>query len=535
MGYLPPNLSELITRVFELETHYRNTHPERRALILLLKLIHNKINDIWTNEPSISDEVLQKICLGFWFFSYEYLPPYRTGYIYNSGSTLQKIIGEGLNLNPTNLPDNEFKLICLASSYHFLFTDYYHYLSPNLCHFQNALKEENVNTHFLHLKLKNIMHQLISHLNANITTLLKATPTEEAMQFDLIHLPEHYKTNKFNAQNNASFFSLKKSTNKNRIFLVQLSSAIGQIAQIERGVSSEVEMPRSQCIKIAINLYILHIITNEYYMRSPLNSELCKLVLQNLNEEKISPYCKDTQIDCLLSLKYFLSDNGIIQKLEEYGTLHFGDENVLKNLDRKIHFMLKELDDMMAHLNVNTKIHWPITQLLGLIFGVLMAPHGYAAGSMIGFALSETNTIGKIKSIINHHLNYFESSHMQSSSAYNFNFLAVNFYVQSALTRAFAQSFEYVFILAGIALGGAMGLIVDFSFKGFQEICSKLLHLSKASDPMLIKNCNKELIITLMNLPEEFFDNVKKNHLKNIIKEGAPLFVSPLEVPKLKL
>lgn len=523
MTYLPPK--DLAQRAKKVRSKYKRSNPARLELINILESANAYIEQAPANSDNTPED-LEQIALAPWIIGLESIgstswhrdPGYKKGYFWGWGSTLFSIYLEELGITESQQIDDQQKFICLEKFYNFILKNQQ---SPAL---SALLKDRNLSIEAIKAQAKINIQTLLIRLSADITGILGSIPTEGALDTKMSALYNNYQTEKANAE--LSIFNWSKTENKERIFLAQLAEAFAHIlpASPDEKDATEKTMTRSQRIKMGLLLYILQIINNEYYLRSPKkNSVLFNLCCKTLNLEHFKNINGHTKLTCISAFKNYFNDNNVLAAVEDYGKKNFGDKNLLNEIDVKKTQMDIALTKITSKLlgADNAKPSWTATRTLGQVGALLMASPGYGMGYVLGYSASDTHTAVSPKLSLSNCISYIGTTFLGFTRV-GFGFLAADFIVQSTLTRAFAKVLEQMGMLVGYATGGAIGLSIDLSYQGLQHICKAFLHLyDQLYDPVLMKNVNPEVVRSLMRLPPEIFADDKRAKLETIATDNG--------------
>lgn len=519
--YKTPNLTQLIDYAKNhVRKAYKKSNESRLELITLLEVVHDIVAN--KNSPDLKpiESDLQDVCLGAWVFCFETIaneyrllnPEFKEGYIYNSGSSLYKILLNELRIDKNHKISEKHKLDYLCKFYNFIFKDKEPVFSEELS------AEEIIQSKKLKIQLKEQLTQMMQSVLAREAQaekrVLTAIPCESAIDYKMMKLYTDY-------------LSVTKSNNQERIFLTQLAVAIcknntPKIDPDNNGIRSF--LSRSERIKIGTLLYIMHSIYDSYKVRSPFNSELytlCDKVLLGC----FSNLDNSTKLNCLTAFLDYISNSQNREDLEKYINKNLRDDKLSNEyiyIDPKIHLMIKQINSIIDKVSPLPSGFYPsnVTIALAGIGAIIGAAPGYGAGYAVGYGLSLMDQVSLRKEMISGLTRSVMAIFFETGTY--FGYYAADLMITATLERFFGKMLEALssFVFAASA-GGLSFVVYDVSYKTARDLCSLYFNLDKNMKAFSLCQADLEFINTLLELPEKVLPNSKKEKLRNIVDLSA--------------
>ncbi|RDI42446.1 hypothetical protein [Aquicella lusitana] len=514
--FIPLATTELIQRVNIVRSNYKNKNPSRLELIEILDTFQSLVGSIGQDETRSETET-QEIAMGAWVYCLEIIlqeyyllsPEHKPGYVFNTGSTLYSILLEQLDINEENLLEDHDKLRYLEKFYYYFLNDENVDMGA-----AEALEKKQLSLSNIKKQSIELMKNILKRMSTEIAHTVNAIPTEQSIDNQMSHLHTDFKKDEEKGKYPYPF-SLFQSQNENHEFLTQLAEALTHIKVVGEENLPPNTMSRAQKIKMGLLLYIMLLIENEYSWRSPTNDPLYVRCSKMLNVACVKNYNHSIKLACISALETFLSDKDCPVYLENYGRQNFKDKNLLQDVDAKLIDLRKGLENSRLNLQKSPPTSWPITKTMYGIGEMIGAAPGYGLGYVVGYTASETNKAVPTKIALSKGVSYIGTAFFGQTSGC-LGFLAADFIVASTLTRAFAKVFEQIGKLLGGATLGMVGLTVELSWSGLQNLCNYFFHLhTKIDDPELISKVDPEIVKTLAGLPLAAFD--KQEHINRLV------------------
>jgi hypothetical protein len=332
----------------------------------------------------------------------------------------------------------------------------------------------------------------------------------------MLALGERYKERKKN--NNKRFFTWFESTNPNRFLLAQLGSATANVLATSQSEMLNEKMAYSLRVKLGMLLYVEWKINDEYWWRSAFNSNLYAEIDDILNGQGLSQLDKEVQYTCLTAFRDFLNEQNLIA-IEAYGEQRFKGTSLLYPINLVADNVRKEVE---ARINVLSVVpsQWPVTTTMANIGALILSAPGYGIGYVLGYRVSEA-VVPQPGALS---LAGGAAAALVGSPAVSAGVFLPSFIVQSILTRSFATVLEAMGKLIGYTSGGLIGLTFDLSYKGLRNLCGCYLHLYNNSklDPVLMQNIDPKFIQSILDLPEDIFNEENKTEIEQALTKHAP-------------
>lgn len=542
MKYVPPSsLKDLIQSAAELKDKYAKNNPERNQLIKIVHAVHDFIGVIYESDPS-NEKELYDICLGVWMFARKVIAMEYSGddseykrsvlLLFSWGSKLAKVINQSLNITDTNKPDDRFILIHIEKYYNFAFTTRYAHLSN--VNYKSPYQPDEIDLVWLQQKCIEAMDSVMHSMNKEIVKIMNAVPTEEADKEDLKKLPETYVNEKKKHTKKLCVLVGHNKVNAERLFLSQLAAAVADVAGTNSSQHyDDTTLSSAQTIYRGIRLYILYIISDEYYLKlNSSNSTLYDETTQLLKAKKPSELATDVRLNYLIALQNYIGQPDVICKIAEYGKKTFGDQNLLSNINLKMHVVSNDLQKIISQLEQKqAPSGWPVTRAFSWLGATAISSISFGVGSAFGRVANETQTASMAKVQMSGGVNKLSTLYMGNENGSGFGYMAADFLLGSILSRTFGKGAEAVCMLAGAAVGASIGFPIDLLQKAVRGSGRYILSSNKSKEPELITNCDMELIQTLLNLPEAVFNEDKKKMLMRSSKNIKSSLVDTLQQP----
>ncbi|GEM_PF-5215316 len=586
MGYTVPTLQDLLDGISRVRSHYlekkkekkEQPNPLRLQLLDILEAAGEWVKSLdETVEPKPSETELKEILLGAYLFCIESIatkyrmlnPSFAKGWLFNSGSNCYDALLSELGITQTNVIDDKHKPYYLNRFYNCAFDKYPHQFAEKL--HAKDLNEDTVNTQVF----ENI-RAVYKYIDGDAKKLLKAIPTESAIDEKMVSLPKDY---------NKECRKRAKSSNPERDQLARLVTALCKVVNRITPAQSDEELDkhflsRRQRIKMGMLIYVMQSIAATYKARSPRgNSVLYDLCCEALNIKDHNELDNSVKVACLSAYETFITDSKNVTELEfeinrkEVNVIKLpsrssegiSDEERLpedqhqehksekeKVLDAKdddskpLEFELPEIkqqiciDPVIRKIRKETgsiidtlnndqpkKIFSPVTIGMATLGGLIGAAPGYGAGYVIGYAIGQTNgAVGPKLGVTK--VTDFAMTVILGDAGQYLGYFASNMVVDATLERAFAKVFEALGTLVGAATGGVIGLVIyDLSVKTLMNLCKLYLHLHDNIHPDLARNADPKFIQGLLSSPPEIFSDDNKAHLQQITKKKS--IFSPVE------
>ncbi len=423
---------------------------------------------------------------------YFHSPELKLGYIYNSGSPFYSFMSKGLNITAENPLSTRDKFIYLVKFNQFI------------------LKKNPELEIQLRPQIKMIFTHLLYALTANIETIVNAVPTEKAITKHMYESTDQYQHEKALQSNSWTSYFFPPS--KEHLMLTQLERLISTIECEDESLIPSNIMTRSQRIKLGLSTYITKKIEKKYWIRSATNSVLYSNTKKLLNSNSIENLDSAQKLACLSAFHSFISSHDERSKLETTARKYFKENNLLENIDTLLNSMCKNLDEMENELENTSSTNWPATKAMCAAGVILGSAPSYGLGSVIGLTVSESQYSNLPKTAIGTTVSNLATAVFQSNSAGYFSFVMGDFLIKSTLTRAFAKLFEFIGMTIGGVAGGLIGFTFDLTYKGLREVCKRLLNYCD-DNPVQMRNADRELIQSLLDLPDDLFAEEKQNKI----------------------
>jgi len=495
------SLQELVERLKKVRNRYTNNNPDRIQLINILDAVLSSL-EILDKKPN--DDELRGIVFAAGLFclesideEYKRLSPER--------SSLRTILFEELGCKEAGKPDYFDTLECLGKFFSYFFKN------KNL--FKAQFEEKKLDIDQVETQVKNNIQAVFNHVSANAKNMLKVIPSEKFIDQKLATLPDDYETREKNKN---------KTSNPERLYLAQLGKALSEVIPVNYNDEDKNHfLSRSQRAKMGALLAFLRPIKKSYW-RSPRNSELYDLGCLLLNVDDIDDIDPKTQLACLATYRTLINDRKIVGKLENSMRTQ-KNPTITDYLDPKLCQNIINVDQMIKELSTVNNFTFnvsPMTIGLAVTCGVLSSLPGFGVGKAIGEAASMTGVV------IDHKLqvsNYTGSAMvlMMGDAGKYLAYYGADKVVNATLEHAFAKVFETLTMLAGVAAGGTVGIVLfDLSYPTLACLVKLCLNLSKTVNSALAKNFDPRIVECLIHLPPDVFSDEDKEKLVSIAAIG---------------
>jgi len=259
-------------------------------------------------------------------------------------------------------------------------------------------------------------------------------------------------------------------------------------------------------------------LTNHFpinYVIKPENSDLYKLGREILKVEKLSDYPEEVRMSCLAAFKIYMNNAETLQAIAKEGTVSF-QPSLLKDLQLKNEKLQQALVSMLAPYLEKNKISWNMLFAFAILGGYFIGgPLAYGMGEMFGTQMGELNQALDAKVWLSKNII------TPIGAMHNFDqigFLMSDQAVKDILGRFVAKLLEPVgMLVAGVALGGTVGLSLDLAYKGLSEAI-KYLSINK-DKRFSINELDLAFAKSLIATPKEVFSESKNKEIKLLAQE----------------
>lgn len=519
MGNRPLALQALFNLEDEIRQEYLTTvktqNPDRIQLLDKVKALIEAIR----HAEGLSEAEAQDLCMGAYVLAYEsireeynYLDPeFKKGYLWDSGSVLFHILKKKLGITAENPLNQNDRLIYLSRLFRFMHDEKYE------AGVNRTLEAHNRDVVDMRVRVGAAIKAVFKLNKDDVNKVLHAIPAETKLDEHMQNIVETYLRD-------------TSASNEDRKFHANLIKALSGVIPFDPNAADHKHfLSRNQRVKMGYLLYVMQLIWDSYYIRSPKgNSVLYDLILESLNISSLKDIDPQTRLACLTAFETFVTDSKNVAKLE--GSL----DKVY--VDPAIHVIKKKLDVMIEANHVSIPVSHGVssfaisTAALGAI--IASAP-GYGTGYVIGYTASQINEMVPFKLAVSKVTNYSLSLILGGAGNY-LGYYASNMVVDATLERAFAKIFEALGMLAGAATGGILGLVIyDLSYQTLKNLSSLVFHLHDKLPSELAKDIDPKYIQCLLELPNDIFPNemkVKVSAVTNLNHVGMfrpPVLVAP--------
>lgn len=506
MGYRLLTLQSLLSLEQTIRDEYlAKVRIQNPARIQLLDTLNALINAVRASN-NLTEEEAQQICTGAYIFALERVadeyralnPEFKEGYLWNSGSKLYQTILRKLDINPNNLLDDKDKLIYLSKLYRYLHDARFEAAVAE------AVRAKNLDLIDIQGRLRAAIKSVFQLNKADVGKIIKAIPAESALDARMNNMVERYVGD-------------TTSDNADRKMHAQFIQSLAQVIPHDpREDDHKHFLSRRQRVKMGFLLYVMRLIWDSYYIRSPKgNSALYDLSRDALNIDAMKDMDGQTRLACLTAFETFITDSQNVASLEsKLGQVY---------VDPAIHMIRKKLDVMIEDIHVSIPASSLVSSfaLTSAALGAMIASApGYGSGYVIGYTLSQINEMVGPKLAITKLTDYSLTLILGGAGNY-LGYYASTMVVDATLERAFAKVFEALGMLAGAAVGGVVGLVIyDLSYQTLKNLCTLYFDLHAKLQPTLAKDIDQKYIECLLALPEDIFADEKKDKVRAVTHVG---------------
>lgn len=508
MLYIIPQLQDMLDGINSVRVEYikkceetgTTPNPERENLIDILEATASLIQDLQLSSYMKDDLELRETCLSAYLFCleqinshYRYLnPEHSVGYIYNSGSKLYKILSkillEKLKISDENKLSEQENLIYISGFYHQVFHKY-----GNI--FVGKLKEKKCEKTQVEKTVKDTIMSVAYHVIDDVNRLMKAIPTETAIDFKMETMPDDYLQRVKDGN---------KKVNSERELLAKIGAAISELNPINLYVEDKKNfLTESQRIKMGFLLTIMQTVWDSYYIKANVEkSILYCLCREALNITKIDDMDPALRVECLSAYKSYINGNGVINNIE-IKVNEFLEEG--KDADH-IHAIMGKINDrtntMIQELNqTDSSSFTPFRITMGLIGALILAAPGYGAGYALSYVATRTSTAVLPKLALNEHVMRPMMEFALNKNGTHLSYFAADLIVDATLIRELTKTCEMLGMLMGGAAGVGLALMIEITYESLSSLTSLYTHLSK--NPLLAKSADPRFVDCLVNMPSE--------------------------------
>jgi len=486
-----------------LKKNYQGVNPKRNHLVELLDSFHIYINkQISHNLLSTIDA--KDICMGLWVYALESInneyrlsnASFQSGYLYNSGSRLHKLMRDELEINQHNELRGVNKLFYLSQLYNFL------YVKNNYSKIPAVLDVESFKA-----QLISMMSNLVYNHRALKVKILRTIPSEKAIDRGLLNLLKAYHDSKDHDKIHHNF---------DRIYLAKLSVAVCTMNPGGNESRDFKCLSRELRIKLGMLIYIIESIKDTYWLRSHISNSKMVSISKEIFGESYDFIDVYTKLACVSALDSYLRDESNRKIIEK--TIN---DAVLPSNRRYLDPYLIDVHNNLAsmikkYIRADRLLNPSKVTISAAVLGALIASApGYGAGYSVGYGISIGERMGMTKSRVSK-LTGKALALVFSGGSY-FGYYAADIVVSVTLERFFAKTLETLAMLLGAAGVGAVTFIIyDISFKTVVNLLKVCADINKRLPSSMITDDELEFIKVIDGLPDEVFPKEERAKLAQI-------------------